>query len=365
MKKGLYIHIPFCASKCDYCDFYSFVPSQKETDSFFSAVLSSIEKWGAKLDCSFDSIYFGGGTPSYFGGKKISAIIKKIKECFIIENDCEITVECNPSSASESLMRTLSEAGVNRISMGVQSALTEERLLLGRKSNCEQVQSAIKNAKRNGINNISLDLMLGIPNQTMQSLDRSLDFLITSGAKHISAYMLKIEQGTPLYKKQETLNFPDEDTVCDMYLHTINRLKKAGFIQYEISNFAIPGFESRHNLKYWNCEEYLGIGPAAHSFIDGKRFYYKRDMTAFIRGDEPTFDSGGGSEEEYIMLKLRLKSGLSNEEYARRFGKNIPDEYLKRAKQLQKLGLVDVKNGNIQLTEKGFLLSNSVIGKIL
>lgn len=365
MKKGLYIHVPFCASKCDYCDFYSFVPEEKETDSYLSAVLSSVEKWGARVDGSFDSIYFGGGTPSFFGGEKISAIIKKIYECFEIDNDCEITVECNPSSVTENLMLNLSEAGVNRISMGVQSAVSSERKQLGRKSNCAQVETAIELAKKYGITNISLDLMLGIPLQTMQSLDESLDFIIKSEVKHVSAYMMKIEEGTPLHRNRDKLSFPDEDMVCDMYLHAIERLKNAGLMQYEISNFAVPGFESRHNLKYWNCEEYLGIGPAAHSFIGGKRFCYKRDISSFLGGGEPEADGTGGDEEEYIMLKLRLKKGLVNSEYAARFGKGIPDECWARAKKLEKLGLVQVTDDSISLTEKGFLLSNSVICEMI
>ncbi|MCM1544974.1 MAG: radical SAM family heme chaperone HemW [Ruminococcus sp.] len=365
MKKGLYIHVPFCASKCDYCDFYSFVPNEKETDSYLTAVLSSVEKWGKRISGSFDSIYFGGGTPSFFGGEKISAIIKKIYDCFDIDPDCEITVECNPSSVNEKLMAELAKAGVNRVSMGVQSAVNSERRQLGRRSDCAQAEAAIQIAKKHGITNISLDLMLGIPLQTMRSLDESIDFIIKSKVRHISAYMLKIEENTPLYARQNTLDFPNEDLVCDMYYRTIERLKNAGFIQYEISNFALPGYESRHNLKYWNCEEYLGIGPAAHSFIDGKRFCYKRDIRSFMNGDVPDFDGSGGDEEEYVMLRLRLKKGLVSSEYAERFGKSIPDEYFSRAKKLQKLGLVDVTNDSISLTEKGFLLSNSVICDIL
>ncbi|MCM1363982.1 MAG: radical SAM family heme chaperone HemW [Faecalibacterium sp.] len=365
MKKGLYIHIPFCSSKCDYCDFYSFVPAEKETDSYLSAVLSSVEKWGRRVSGSFDSIYFGGGTPSFFGGEKISAIIKKIYECFDIDSDCEITVECNPSSVTDNLMFLLSEAGVNRISMGVQSAVNSERKQLGRRSDCVQTETAIALAKKHGITNISLDLMLGIPSQTIQTLDESLDFIIRSKVKHVSAYMLKIEESTPLYKNQNKLHFPDEDTVCDMYYRAIERLKDAGFMQYEISNFAVPGYESRHNVKYWNCEEYLGIGPSAHSFIDGKRFYYKRDIGSFISGDEPENDGTGGDEEEYIMLRLRLKDGIVKSEYFNRFGKVMPDKYINRAKKLQKFGLVQVNDESISLTEKGFLLSNSVIAEIM
>ena len=305
--KGLYIHIPFCKSKCSYCDFYSFRPTTDDMDSYLTAVLSCIEKWGKSINGGFDTIYFGGGTPSFFGGERITKIIDKAKESFEIAKNAEITVECNPSSVSEDLMKTLSKAGVNRISLGVQSALTNERKMLGRASDCEQVGNAIKLAKENGITNISLDLMLGIAGQTMQSLDQSLDFLLESDVTHISAYLLKLEEGTPLFEKKDSLPFPSEDDVCDMYLHTVDRLEKAGFIQYEISNFAKKGFESRHNTKYWKAKEYLGIGPSAHSFIDSKRFFYKRNFSAFIDGDDVIFDDLGGGEEEYVMLALRLK----------------------------------------------------------
>ncbi len=363
--RGLYIHIPFCASKCGYCDFYSFVPKENEKDGYLKAVLSALNKWGKTNIGAFDTIYFGGGTPSFFGGQRLSAILAAARDCFKIDADSEITVECNPSSADERLMYTLKEAGVNRISMGVQSAISEERYLLGRKADCNQVVRAIEKAKKSGITNISLDLMLGIPSQTMSSLENSLAFIAESGVKHVSAYMLKIEQGTPLFKRQKELSFPDEDEVCEMYLHTVKTLENSGIMQYEISNFAVPGYESRHNLKYWKDEEYLGIGPSAHSFIDGKRFYYKRDIKSFIDGAEPIDDGFGGGEEEYVMLGLRLKSGINRRDFLNRFNKNMPEKYFEKANSLEKYGLTKVTDDTIRLTANGFLLSNSIIAEIL
>ena len=199
--------------------------------------------------------------------------------------------------------------------MGLQSAVDIERKALGRRGGCDDIKRAIERAKKAGIDNISLDLMLGIPNQTEESLKKSIEFCEKSGAKHVSAYILKIEESTPFYRIKDSLALPDEDETCDLYLYAVSELEKSGFYQYEISNFSQEGFESRHNLKYWHCEEYLGIGASAHSFVDGKRFYYERSIDSFISGQPPVNDGFGGDEEEYIMLALRLSEGLIFEEF--------------------------------------------------
>ena len=224
---------------------------------------------------------------------------------------------------------------------------------------------AIAFAKSHGIDNISLDIMLGVPNQTIESLNESIDFLISSDIKHISAYMLKIEEDTPFYKMQGELVLPDEDTVCEMYLHTVKRLSENGFMQYEISNFAKDGFESRHNLHYWRTEEYLGIGPSAHSFLNGKRFYFERDFNSFLTNPTIIYDGEGGSEEEFIMLSLRLSEGFSKEKFKKRFGKDPDEEIFKRAEVFEKNGLINITDDRISLTPEGFLLSNTIIGNLL
>ena len=362
--KGLYIHIPFCLSKCGYCSFYSFSASEKAKDEYLSSLISHIDSWSKKEKLCFDSVYFGGGTPSVFGGERIFKVISKVRESFFLSPDCEITVEVNPSSASEELFFYLKKGGVNRISMGVQSAVTKERKAIGRNSDCDRVKDALALCKGFGIENTSLDLMLGLPFQTTESLEKSLDFIIEAGTKHVSAYMLKLEEGTPLFEKKETLPLPNEDEVCDMYLQVCERLKKSGFEHYEISNFAKPGFQSRHNNKYWFCEEYLGIGPSAHSFLNGKRFFYENDIESFIKNKPPIFDGNGGDEEEFVMLSLRLSRGLIFEEYERRFRKEYPKEKLKKAEEFQKNGLLEVDDKKISLSEKGFLLSNSIISEL-
>lgn len=363
--RSLYFHIPFCKSKCSYCDFYSFYATKEQKDSYLKAVLSCIDEWKNKERFAFDTIYFGGGTPSFFGGERLSAIIQKSREAFEISNEAEITVECNPSSVTKELIKTLKESGVNRISMGLQSAVTKERQALSRLSSSEQAKEAISLCKKYGIENISLDLMLGIPLQTKETLNESLDFIINSGAKHASVYMLKLENETPLFKNKDRFSFPDEDSVCDMYLQTVDRLEKAGFLQYEISNFSKVGYESQHNLRYWHDEEYLGIGPSAHSFINGKRFYYSRDFESFINGCEPIFDSLGGDEEEYIMLSLRLTEGLSFSKFQKRFSKPFPEKIKKEAELFSKHGYLTADEFHISLTPKGFLVSNYIISKLI
>lgn len=359
---GIYIHIPFCKTKCPYCDFYSFKAENQQKDSYLKAVLLCLSGYRDKIEGLVDTVYFGGGTPSVFGGDRISRVIGFIKENFSLTADAEITVECNPSSVDKKLATDLKAAGVNRISMGMQSAVDEERKSLGRLSGKAEVKEAILLFKAVGIDNISLDLMLGIPHQTKESLKESLDFATKSGATHLSAYMLKIEEGTPFASKE--LPLPDEDEVCDLYLETVSYLREKGFLQYEISNFAPEGFESRHNMRYWKCEEYLGVGPSAHSFLGGKRFFFPRDFNSFIKNPTPVYDGEGGDEEEYIMLSLRLSRGIDFTLFEKRYNKTFPQNIIEKADKFRKAGLLTVDSKGIRLNEKGFLLSNTIIAEL-
>ncbi len=358
---GLYIHIPFCNGKCPYCDFYSVTPNNETVEKYVDALCRRIDDVGG----IYNTVYFGGGTPSLIGSDNIAKIMSHINRT----PDCEATLECNPSDTgafnSEFDFSVASTSGINRISMGLQSADDTERKALGRRGGCDDVERAIARAKAAGIDNISLDLMLGIPDQTEESLKNSIEFCKNSGVKHVSAYILKIEESTPFHKIKTTLNLPDEDATCDLYLFAVKELEKAGFYQYEISNFSQKGFESRHNLKYWRCEEYLGIGASAHSFAGGKRFYYERSIEGFISGISPVDDGFGGDEEEYIMLALRLSEGLIFENFEKRFKKYIDNKIIEKAKELEKHGLVRVTDTNISLTVDGFLVSNYVICELL
>jgi len=358
---GLYIHIPFCNGKCPYCDFYSVSPENETVKKYVDAVCREIDK----ADLVYDTVYFGGGTPSLISSDNIAKILSHINRT----ESCEVTLECNPSDTGSKNsafdFSLIAKSGVNRISMGLQSANDSERKALGRRGGCDDVERAIKRAKEAGIDNISLDLMLAIPNQTEESLEKSVEFCKNSGATHISAYILKVEEGTPFYRIKDTLVLPDEDETCDLYLKAVSLIGKAGYKQYEISNFSLDGYESRHNLKYWHCEEYLGIGASAHSFINGKRFYYERSIDGFINGNLPIDDGRGGDEEEYIMLALRLCEGLNFKKFSEKFGYSIPENIKKKAYELQKHGLVNVTENEISLTVDGFLVSNSIISAII
>ena len=367
---GIYIHIPFCKSKCPYCDFYSYCSKEEERKRYVDALVNEIEtlsRCGEFVTDSpkADTLYLGGGTPSVLSGEDLFRIITTAKEKFGLNSSSEITVECNPGSNIEEIAPYLAKAGVNRLSLGLQSAVDKERKALGRISTKEQVKQAIETFKKKGISNISLDIMLGVPYQTKESLDETLDFVIDSGVTHISSYILKIEENTFFHKNYDRYDFPDEDTTCDFYLQCFEKLKQAGFNHYEISNAALPGFESRHNTKYWTLDNYLGIGPGAHSFINGKRFYFPNDTEYFINGGKSIFDCNGGDCDEYIMLSLRLSKGLELTSLKEKYGNAPVDKIMKKIPFFKKKGLVNFDGNTLSLTENGFLLSNNIIAALI
>lgn len=364
----MYIHIPFCSSKCAYCDFFSMRGNEERFLSYTDIVKDRIKYFSNKYnDRTVDTIYFGGGTPSIIGAKRIEDIINTVQENFNVDNLCEITVEANPECISQGLdFNILKKAGVNRLSLGMQTAVPDELSLLGRNHTNSDVIEAVKRAKDCGITNISIDVMLGIPKQTEKSLKKTIDFCSSLGITHISSYILKIEENTMFWKKKDKYQFQDEDSQANLYLEACRLLEENGFMQYEISNFSKPGFESRHNLKYWNLENYLGIGPAAHSFVDGKRYYYDRSIEKF-KNNIWNKDDDCSDMETYIMLKLRLKSGLNYKEFENRFNTTIPKGFLNKAKLYQNAGfcLLDEENPTLSFMPKGFLLSNSIIVELL
>ena len=359
---GIYIHIPFCQTKCPYCDFYSMRGSDEKKDLYLDALNKEIL---FHENIFADTIYLGGGTPSVFGKERLKSLIENAKNQFHFSRG-EITVEVNPSICDEELIKALASAGVNRISMGLQSANDEERKILGRHSDRKQVEKSIELCRAYGIENISLDVMLGVPEQTMESLEKTLEFVVNSGVKHISAYILKIEENTLFFRRQKELPLPDEDTVCDMYEFVCDYLEKSGFNQYEISNFSKPGFESKHNLKYWNSEEYLGLGPAAHSYLDGKRFYHERNLEEYLKNPTEYIPDGeGGSFSEFAMLKLRLAEGLSEEEVSKKFGSESFENILKNSQRFIDMKLMNYDDESLHFTRKGFLLSNTILSEII
>lgn len=341
-KSGLYFHIPFCKSKCPYCDFYSVKYDAGLGEKYVDELETQIKQYQG----FFDTVYFGGGTPSILEPKLIGRILSCAREQFDIDKNSEITIECNPSKDLAEAFKIYAHYGINRISLGMQSAVDRERLALGRSASRVQVEKAINDARNAGIQNISLDLMLGTPKQTLNSLDESLDFIKAMGVSHISAYMLKLEPGTRFYEMRDRLALADDDEVAEMYLKTVYALEEMGIKQYEISNFAREGFESRHNLKYWRLEQYLGLGKSAHSFWHGKRFYYDREWNKISDGE-------GGSREEKIMLGLRLCEGID---------RDLTDKDCSRFIEMK---LLEERDGRLCLTPNGMLVSNSIINALL
>lgn len=352
---GLYIHVPFCRRKCVYCDFYSVVGKDDIFDEYVKAVVRNIRIAGGK----YDTVYFGGGTPSLLSGRQINDILSAAD----IAEGAEISAEINPDSADTQKLRDFREAGINRISIGIQSLDDSELSVLGRLHSSVQAADAIISAQKAGFDNISADLMLGLPYQRTETVMQNIERLSELGVRHISAYMLKIESGTPLSQNRELIsNIADEELSADMYLEAVSCFEKHGYKQYEISNFAKEGYECRHNLKYWRCEDYLGIGPSAHSCTGGRRFAVPKDIYGFINSEKQeeviTDDTPCGSSER-LMLALRLSEG---------FLLSQAGEYADRLKAvavpMEKHGLLKISGGRIMLTPTGFLVSNEIICRL-
>ena len=359
-KTGLYFHIPFCQSKCPYCDFYS-VADKGQKESYVDALceeLRSFDRIGefVKKDGKIpvDTIYFGGGTPSLLSVPQLGKILQSVRENFDVTEDAEITAECNPSSPElREFLRGAALYGINRISLGMQSSSAAERKRLGRRGTASDVENAVRYAREAGIENISLDVMVGVPDSNTDTLRDSLSFAVSLGVPHISAYMLKIEEGTFYHKNIDKLNIPDEDETADMYLFMSRYLREKGYSHYEISNFCKDGLYSRHNMKYWELAPYIGFGPSAHSFYGGKRFYFPRDISAFINGEKAVYDGEGGDTEEELMLSLRTYKGVSLE--------NRNKEFIELTEKFVGSGLGEIKDGSFVLTPDGMLVSNSII----
>ncbi len=370
---GLYIHVPFCVSKCPYCDFYSLQGQSHEVmDAYTNAVIDALAFWYEKLGgISADTLYIGGGTPSLLGGKRIKSILDEATKLFKLIN-AEITMEANPGDLLDEVFSAFASAGGNRVSIGMQTWDDAQLRFLNRRHRPQDVKKAIAAAHACGINNISLDIMLGLCGQSVKSVISDISRAFEMGARHISAYILKIEKGTSFFQNRDSLFLPDSDECAELYLAACQTADMLGYRQYEISNFAMPGFECRHNIKYWNLDPYLGIGPAAHSYINNTRFYYEQDINSFLKGVMPVQELGvqqndfviDEHENEYIMLRLRLNEGIKYNEFNAKFGHDIPHSVINRAKDLPS-HLISVDNEGIRLTRLGFLLSNTIICKFL
>ena len=363
---GLYIHIPFCKAKCAYCDFYSLAHSEEKMDAYTAALLRHLEEVAPRAaGMQVDTVYFGGGTPSYLGPARLIRILQTVQRRYDVTRDAEITLEANPDSAGDwRALRKLRRAGFNRLSLGVQS--TDDELLrrIGRVHTYEQVQQAVTAARKAKLTNLSLDLIYGLPGQTMEDWQRTLADTVALGPEHLSCYGLKLEEGTPLWQQRQALTLPDDDAQAEMYLYTVAALSEAGYGQYEISNFARAGRESRHNLKYWRMQEYAGFGPGAHSDFGGVRYGYVRDLDAYIAGRlvlaEAETDGTLARDFEYVMLSLRTAEGIDRRTFENRYRQRF--EAMERLfVQYEQAGLAQRTEGGWRLTPRGFLVSNSII----
>lgn len=373
-KLGIYIHIPFCRSKCDYCDFYSLAGRDDRMDQYQKALLSHIKETAPLAqDFPVDTIYIGGGTPSYYGAKRLKELLGVIRKLYKVEKDAEVTVECNPDSVDVKSLKILRKAGVNRLSMGMQSAIACELERIHRIHTPQQVNEAATAARKAGFTNLSLDLIYGLPGQTMDSWKATVEHALSLIPQHLSCYGLKVEEGTPLAARvAQGEVLPDDDQQADLYLWTVGRLERAGYPQYEISNFAKPGFASRHNLRYWLTQPYIGFGPGAHSDFGGRRYSFVRDLDAYIQGVLQGGDIIDESEiipkrercGEYLMLRLRTVQGINEQEYRSTYFMDFAPLQA-RLEQFRAQGWAEQTDGRWHFTPKGFLLSNQLIGDLL
>lgn len=356
---GLYIHIPFCERKCNYCDFYSAFYNKDTLSVYLSALKGEISKWGGNINRPIDTVYIGGGTPSLLG-EEIISLLHSIKENFTILPDAEITVEANPSSSGD-FLSFVKTAGVNRLSIGVQSGCDKTLKTLGRTHTVNDARKTVANARELGFENISVDLMIALPDSNIDTLQKDIDFILSLEPEHISSYILKVEPNTVFAKKYDGLNLPDDDDTAEQYLYMCKAFQKNGYNHYEISNFAKGDKLSLHNLKYWVGKDYLGLGPAAHSCLDGKRFYYPRDLQGFIKNPQTVPDGESGDKSEKLMLGLRLSRGVDLHQI---YGE-IPEDIKKKIDLLEQAGYIKANLPYISLTDSGMLISNSIITELL
>jgi oxygen-independent coproporphyrinogen-3 oxidase len=369
---GIYIHIPFCLQKCLYCDFCSFPGREKaEITRYAQKAVEQLRLWSGKCkNYTVDTVYFGGGTPTLMSVNDYNIIMTALREGFNLSPDAEITTECNPATTDREILNKLRELGINRLSIGAQSLDDDELKKLGRLHTADDFIKIFRVARVAGFRNISADLIYGIPGQNQESFRKTLVKLCDLNPEHVSAYCLKVEESTPFGRMGKDLVLPGEDETADMYSEAIKTLSARGLEQYEISNFAQPGYESRHNLKYWNCDEYLGIGVAAHSYFGGERFACHRDIGRYLAGDftdESTRIkiSAADSETEYVMLSMRLSRGLDAAEYSRRFGKDPFIKYESRFEKFIKGGYVISDADGYRFTPRGMFVSNFILSSVL
>ena len=384
------MHIPFCEKKCGYCDFYSVRASEKIQDAYVDAIIKQMQEYSLPAkDYLIDSVFIGGGTPTCIGAGRLLKIIKSIKNYFEMSKNLEFTVETNPGTVDLKDLKKLYKAGVNRLSIGLQSASGRELQLLSRIHDYKDFGECYENARLAGFTNISLDLMYGIPSQTLESFHDTLRKAVMLKPEHISAYGLKIEPGTLFHRNYEKIQkyLPSEDTEREMYFVCCEMLKRNGYEQYEISNFANKGYECRHNLKYWTCSEYIGLGTGAHSYFADCRFSFKKNIKEYLKNfnytetklkkvdmfdyekynlfDEHTEIKPNERIGEYIMLGLRLKAGIDKNKFAQLFYIDFDNMYFQKILPFLESGHIIRTSSGYAFSPEGMFVSNYILSRIL
>ena len=361
--KGLYIHIPFCKKKCKYCDFISYTGREDIFDKYIEKLSDeALEYKGSEID----TVFIGGGTPSLLSCEQLKKLTEIIITTFVLSDDCEFTIEANPKTLDGDKLKTLKMCGINRISLGVQSFCDNELKVIGRIHDAKTAYNTVELIKEYGFDNFNLDLMMNLPNQTKKSLSKTLETAISLNPSHISCYSLILEENTPLFEEYESGKFQASSDDYDRELYTLAKdiLSQNGYEQYEISNFAKKGFKSRHNLKYWNCDEYIGLGVAAHSYLNGIRFYNTSEIDEYLNGfyhKEETSLSNEDEISEYIIMRLRLKDGIVASEFKKRFNVDFYESYKSLIDKFINTGFMKYENNSYKLTDKGFDVSNSIM----
>lgn len=362
---GIYVHIPFCRHKCSYCDFTSFPDKIDYAEAYMACLYKELKMRGEELkDYEFDTVYFGGGTPSYIPPKLILGAMNQIRKCFRLKEDAEVTLELNPGTIGENKVQTYLQAGVNRFSIGLQTAIDEQLADLGRIHNVRDYMFATKLLAGQ---NFSTDVMLGLKNQTKEDVRKTIELAASCGSNHISMYALTVEDGTPIYTDYLNGELPDSDEVAELYEYGRKLLEEKGFKRYEVSNFAKEGYESKHNLNYWKRGEYIGVGVSASSFMRGKRFTNTFDLDEYMKcvisGFYPAVTSEEVSVEdakfEFVMLAMRTRYGVNMKEYKEKFGTSLGEDFPNALKKTVKY--LELDGDNLRIKDEFLFVQNSVL----
>ena len=369
---GIYIHIPFCKQKCFYCDFCSFANKNEMQEKYVEAVINEIKNITHKEKYTVTTIYFGGGTPSILYPEYIKNILQEIESSFEILDDAEITIEINPGTVNEEKLKKYKEYGINRLSIGLQSANDKILKKIGRIHDYKQFEETFFYARKCGFKNINVDLMVGLPTQTIEDVKQTLEKIIQKNPEHISVYSLIIEEGTIIEKliNENKLQLPDEETERIMYWTVVNELKENGYNQYEISNFSKKTYESKHNTNCWKQKQYIGLGTSAHSYLNKKRYSNTNNIEEYIKNiqennisknitihEEQTEES---TMNEYMLLGLRMVQGININEFKQKFKTDPTIKYKKILEKLQKENLIQITKTSIKLTKQGINFGNIV-----